>query len=187
MQIQPEVIMMKDGRYIYIKTILPDPDNARALVAHTKKVLEETNYLVRYPDEYTIDAEGELRVLDTYLKSIDSFFIGAFDGDRLIGTLDGGPAKTYRRYRHRMEIGMAVQKDYWDNGIGSKLVENALYFAKRLGYEQVNLSVFADNERAVHVYEKLGFKVDGRVIDGFKDLDGTYHDELHMSKEIVWG
>ena len=126
MQIQPEVIMMKDGRYIYIKTILPDPDNARALVAHTKKVLEETNYLVRYPDEYTIDAEGELRVLDTYLKSIDSFFIGAFDGDRLIGTLDGGPAKTYRRYRHRMEIGMAVQKDYWDNGIGSKLVENAL-------------------------------------------------------------
>ena len=37
--------------------------------------------------------------------------------------------------------------------------------ALRLGVEVVDLEVFAANTRAIHTYEKVGYKVTGRIPD----------------------
>lgn len=56
------------------------------------------------------------------------------------------------------ELGVAVLKKYWSNGIGSMLVDEAIYWFENFSsLEHLVLDVFADNQRAIHLYERLGF------------------------------
>ena len=51
-----------------------------------------------------------------------------------------------------------------------------------MGLEQMELGVYADNERAIHLYQKYGFEQCGIWKNAFKLKDGTYRDEILMSK-----
>ena len=50
---------------------------------------------------------------------------------------------------------------------------------ERIGLHRVGLSVFAFNERAIHAYEKAGFRVEGRLRDAIM-RDGRFWDEIQM-------
>ncbi|SFJ73985.1 GNAT family N-acetyltransferase [Thermoflavimicrobium dichotomicum] len=56
--------------------------------------------------------------------------------------------------------GLAVAKEAEGKGIGQMLMNYAEKWAKERGYDQVALSVFANNHRARSLYEKLGFEVE---------------------------
>lgn len=71
---------------------------------------------------------------------------------------DASMQRFRRRMSHRAEIGISVAKDYWGMGIGSTLMAALLSFAKERGIRQLNLEVRSDNERAIRLYEKFGFK-----------------------------
>ena len=45
---------------------------------------------------------------------------------------------------------------------------------------RIELGVYAFNPRAIHVYEKLGFKREGTLRDSIC-WDGTFHDMIVMS------
>jgi RimJ/RimL family protein N-acetyltransferase len=45
---------------------------------------------------------------------------------------------------------------------------------------RISLHVIADNEIAVHLYEKFGFKVEGVLRDSYYGEDERYHYELVM-------
>jgi diamine N-acetyltransferase len=69
----------------------------------------------------------------------------------------------------------------WDRGLGY----DALHTLLRFGFEQMNLHriylrVYADNARAIHLYEKLGFQHEGRWRQA-EFRYGRYHDMLWMS------
>ncbi|WNF23779.1 GNAT family N-acetyltransferase [Mesobacillus jeotgali] len=51
-----------------------------------------------------------------------------------------------------------VKQEYRQNGIAKSLIEQSLVEFKHLGYDDVRLNVFSFNEKAIHLYEKLGFK-----------------------------
>ena len=51
-----------------------------------------------------------------------------------------------------------VKKEWQGKGIGRKLMESALAVLKESGYKNVSLTVELDNEKAVSLYEKEGFK-----------------------------
>ena len=46
----------------------------------------------------------------------------------------------------------------WGQGVASALTEKILAFAKENGFEQLNLEVRSDNERAIRLYRKFGFR-----------------------------
>jgi diamine N-acetyltransferase len=52
--------------------------------------------------------------------------------------------------------------------------------AREQGMHRISLHVIADNRRAVHVYQKLGFKIEGTMKDSYFGEDRKYHDELMM-------
>jgi len=80
------------------------------------------------------------------------------------------------------EAGLVIgEPDLWDQGLGGDVLRTLL----RYGFEQLNLNriylrVFADNERAVHLYEKIGFQHEGRWREA-EFRHGRYHDMLWMS------
>ena len=47
-------------------------------------------------------------------------------------------------------------------------------------FEQLELTVFADNTRAIRLYEKVGFVKTGVLPRAYRLKDGSYHDEVQM-------
>lgn len=90
-----------------------------------------------------------------------------------------------KRVKHICMFGISIQEEHCNNGLGSKMIHRLLDWAKEdKEIEKVCLEVFSHNERAIHVYKKLGFKVEGRKERHVKFEDGTYSDELIMGRFI---
>jgi RimJ/RimL family protein N-acetyltransferase len=69
----------------------------------------------------------------------------------------------------------------WNTGIGTRVSEEILGWAfDQLNLHKVSLVVLASNARAIHVYERLGFKRDGLLRDE-QFRDGRYIDIVLMS------
>lgn len=78
------------------------------------------------------------------------------------------------------ELGIWLGKPYWGKGYGTDAVRVLARFGFRsLNLQRLNLHVYATNEKAIGAYEKVGFRVEGRLRrDQF--LGGGYVDTLVM-------
>ena len=89
------------------------------------------------------------------------------------------------RMRHSAGLGIMVHADYQGKGIGRAMMEKLIDLADNwLMLARVELTVFADNEKAVKLYESLGF-----VKEGVKKYGairaGKYADEYYMARYNV--
>jgi putative acetyltransferase len=77
---------------------------------------------------------------------------------------------------------MMVHKDYQGMGVGTKLLQALLDISDNwLMLVRVELSVFVDNEKAISLYKKFGFVVEGtKVKAGIRN--GAYVDEYIMAR-----
>jgi len=76
--------------------------------------------------------------------------------------------------------GHGVLPEYRGRGIGRKLIDATLAEARRIGLKRIGLSAFADNARAIALYDSFGFKHEGRLRD-YALIDGKYADFIMMS------
>lgn len=88
----------------------------------------------------------------------------------------------------RAEIGIFVgDKTIWGKGVGSEAMRLVLgYGFDYLNLHRIYLRAFPENQRAVGIYERLGFRHEGR----FRDVEwrhGRWHDLVYMSiLEAEW-
>ncbi len=54
-------------------------------------------------------------------------------------------------------LGIAVSEKYLGLGLGVMMMNQLISFGKQHGVKQIKLSVDNDNEKAIQLYEKLGF------------------------------
>jgi L-phenylalanine/L-methionine N-acetyltransferase len=79
---------------------------------------------------------------------------------------------------------MAVRDSWQGKGIGSALMQAALDLADNwLGLRRLELRVYADNARAIALYRKFGFEVEG-THRAYAIRDGVYVDSLSMARLI---
>lgn len=72
-------------------------------------------------------------------------------------------------------------RDMWGKGIGTSAMYLILGFAfYELNLHRVYLQVFSFNERAIKLYEKMGFTHDGKFREAIY-RDGRWHDTVIMS------
>lgn len=85
------------------------------------------------------------------------------------------------RRTHSATLGMHVATASQGRGIGGALMHALLRDAERRGLSRVDLTVFPDNERAIRLYQRAGFVVEGQSRwASFRD--GTYADDLLMAR-----
>lgn len=73
------------------------------------------------------------------------------------------------------------EKNMWGKGIGSSAMSLILEFAfGELNLHRVCLQVFSFNERAIKLYEKMGFSHEGRLRHALY-RSGNWHDIVLMS------
>jgi putative acetyltransferase len=82
--------------------------------------------------------------------------------------------------RHGVRLGMSIRKAWCGRGIGTEMMRYAIAWAKGTGVvRRIELLVYADNARAIHLYRKFGFVEEGRR-RGVVLRDGVYIDDLIM-------
>ena len=80
------------------------------------------------------------------------------------------------------EVGLGVHDDYSGRGIGSALLAALIDTGERwLGLTRLQLTVFVDNRRAVALYERFGFAIEGTHRD-YAFRDGALVDAHSMAR-----
>ncbi len=107
--------------------------------------------------------------------------VAEVDGE-FAGSCEISPKIGYSR--HLGTLGISLSAGFRDLGIGQRMMLEAEEQAKRIGVEVVDLEVFATNPRAIHTYEKVGYKITGKIPEALK-YGGEYVDALIMTKRIA--
>ena len=132
------------------------------------------------PEEIHFSLEQEKQIISNILASEDAVWFTVFDGNKAVGNCSISCNNDRNKIRHRCIFAIALEQEYCGCGLGTLLTERACAKAKPMGLEQIELSVFADNERGIALYKKMGFEEYGRIPRAFRLKDGTYIDEISM-------
>lgn len=160
--------------------IAAEPEDAEAILEFLNRVGGESDNLLFGAGDIQLTVEQEREwILKQKEDPHSVMLLGKLNG-RLAatGSLNGTGRE---RIAHRAEISVVVARDSWSLGIGRRMMESLIRSGREHpGFEIIELKVRADNERAIRLYESLGFKHDGTCRRFFK-INGSYYDALLMS------
>ena len=107
-------------------------------------------------------SESEMELfIDQQAQSENQITLLAFLNDELVGVVNI-TADQRPRVRHIGDVFLGIKKAYWGNGLGSILMEEAIEWAQSSGsIRRLQLTVQKRNTAAVHLYEKMGFIIEG--------------------------
>ena len=101
---------------------------------------------------------------------------------------DGRPIgfANYRDWRHKprsAEIGIGIgEPALWGRGLGRDALGTLVrHLVDDLGAHRVTLSVLAFNDRAIAMYKRCGFEVEGIERDAVLTDEGTFVDDVRMA------
>ena len=152
------------------------------IAANVQSVADEGGYI--WTEKVTKEWKAFLR--KTLIKDKGCLVIvaevGRGRGRRLVGGLTMTRyGQTIRKSQHVRVLAMLVVDGYREMGLGSRMMEYALGWARRQpGVEKVVLGVFSNNKRAWRLYEKFGFEVEG-VRKRHYYIAGKPEDEIDMA------
>lgn len=155
-----------------------------AVLENFNQTHAQTDYLLSYPDENSFDAEQEGRFLEQKTASANEIEIIALVDGKVAGTAGIEAVGAKYKVRHRAEFGISVLKEYWGLGIGRALTQACIKCAKEAGYAQLELTVVAENVRAIALYQKEGFVEYGRNPKGFNSRISGYQEVVYMLLEL---
>ncbi len=173
------VFNAKDGREVILRTPKwEDIDDALDFI----NSLVEEDAMILVKEKKTREQEIDW-ISSCMLKLEKSEFImivAEVDG-KLVGVVEVNPH--FGKMSHVGSLGISVMKGYRNIGIGLDLIKEAEKHAIHMRLKTMELEVFEKNERAIHVYEKMGYKVTGRIPEGVLH-QGEYSDVLIMTRKL---
>ena len=87
------------------------------------------------------------------------------------------------RLKHIGHFAITVKKEYWNMGIASMMMEEALEMIKETSLKVLDLEVKEDNLSAINLYKKFNFQEIGRYPQMF-NVNQKYYDALLMNLYI---
>ena len=174
---------LKDGRTAVIRS--PGDEDIPGMLNYLYVSSGETEFILRYPEEcdkYT--PEGEKALFDR---------INASDNEAMLVCLVEGKVagncqivwKKNLKSRHRASVAIALLREYWNQGIGTRMFQELIRIAEEnKNILQMELEFVEGNTRARALYEKMGFRITGVKPNAIRLKDGTLLNEYSMVREI---
>ncbi len=111
----------------------------------------------------------------------DLGLVAELDGE-VVGSAGMHPVGVAARRRHAMMLGISVAGHAQRKGVGAALMGALCDYADGwAGILRLELTVFEDNQRALALYRKFGFEIEGRH-RAYAMRDGHYADVLSMAR-----
>ncbi|UYZ20371.1 GNAT family N-acetyltransferase [Mesobacillus jeotgali] len=155
--------------------------DAEALSNLRLQIDGETENLDREPGEAFIDPKGFKSIIKADTESPRNIFLVAESNGRLIG-FSRCAGNDLKRFRHKVEFGVGVLKEFWGYGIGKNLLQESISWADENKIKKITLHVMESNESARRLYEKLGFEVEGVLKDDKLLSDGNFYNMVVMGR-----
>jgi ribosomal protein S18 acetylase RimI-like enzyme len=155
--------------------------DAKCLAEVRLQIDGETENLDREQGEAYIDETDFKQIIKEDSERANHLFLVADVNDRIVGfsRCEGNPLK---RTSHKVEFGVCVLKEYWGYGIGKKFLEECVQWADANGIKKMNLNVLETNKKAIKLYQKYGFEIEG-ILKKDKILsDGNYYNTVLMGR-----
>lgn len=174
---------LKDGREAVLRS--PKEEDVESTLEYLVVSAGETEYILRYPEEcgkYT--TEGEKKLFEQKNASPNEAMIMCIVDGKVVGNCEISVFKGIKT-RHRASIGIALISDFWNQGIGTKMMEELIRLAEsREDVMQIELEFVEGNARARHLYEKMGFRITGVHPNAIRLKDGTLLNCYTMIREV---
>ncbi len=173
------VFTAKDSREVIIRT--PKWEDLEDMIDFINSLVEEEAMVSRHTK---VTREQEIDWLAENLKKLEKgqqIYIVAEVGGKMVGSCAINPM--FGRMSHLGSLGISVKEGYSGIGIGMDLMKEAEKHAIHMRLKSVKLEVFENNEPAIALYEKMGYKITGRVPEAIL-YKGEYVDSLIMAKKL---
>ena len=177
-----QTIILKNGKEALLRNGVAA--DGGAVFENFNQTHAETDYLLTYPDENSFDPEQEAEFLENKTNSPNEIEIIALVDGEVVGMAGIEAVGSKYKVRHRAELGISVLKAYWGLGLGKALTRACIQCARDAGYVQLDLNAVADNERALELYQSVGFVEFGRNPRGFRSRTGRYQELVYMLLEL---
>ena len=172
MMIQGFEFTLKDGRTAYVRN--PKEEDIPGILDYLYRSSGETVFILRYPEECTKYTYEKEKALFERMNTSDN-------EEMLVCFVDGKVAgncsiswNTHIKTRHRAEVAIALLKDYWNLGIGTRLFQELIRIAEENeNILQMELDYVEGNSRARALYEKMGFRITGVKPNAIRLKDGN--------------
>ena len=161
-----------------------EPEDASALRELLIQVASETEYLSADEGSFHLTVEELATSLAQRQETPNQICLIAKIGDRVIGVLNVS-ADPRHRVNHIGDMFIAISQEFWGYGLGQILMEEVIDWAEQSGViRRLELTVQVRNERAVHLYQKFGFEIEGVKKRGAKTKNGEFLDVYLMGRLI---
>lgn len=178
--------MMFNQKRFYIKGISYTirsalPNDAKYLSEIRVQIDGETQNMDREPGEAFLDTKEFINLIERDTENNHNLFLVALVNDTIVGfsRCEGNPLK---RLAHKVEFGVCVLKQYWGLRIGTNLLKESIAWAESNELKKITLNVLETNEKAIKLYQKYGFKIEG-ILKNDKFLsDGRFYNTIVMGR-----
>ncbi|MDY8136412.1 GNAT family N-acetyltransferase [Aquimarina sp. 2201CG5-10] len=156
----------------------------KANTTHYNQIWEIFSKVIRSGDTYVFDPETPKKELEKHWFSdyMETFVIE--ENKQILGTYIIKPNQIDLG-SHIANCSYMVSPEAQGKGIGKKLCEHSIQFAKEQGYKAIQFNiVVSTNEPAVRLWKKYGFRIIGTTPKGFKHKELGFVDTYIMYKEL---
>ncbi|UCZ52030.1 GNAT family N-acetyltransferase [Bacillus shivajii] len=176
--VKPSPRWTKDGNRYTIRTA--QVSDAEQMHKLTKSALKEGTGLVMSYDDFHMTVNDQMMKNDFTLRNPHTLQLIAVKKNIVIGILtidiDG-----LKHTMHRGTLGVIIHPSYRSKGVGKALMTTALFWAHHFApLEKLELEVLSSNQKAIKLYERLGFFYEGRIHRFMRKTNGEYEDILTM-------
>ncbi|SOC09460.1 RimJ/RimL family protein N-acetyltransferase [Ureibacillus xyleni] len=141
----------------------------------------ETENLDRERGEAYIDEQGFIQLIKEDIEHIHNLFLVA-EVDGMVVGFSRCEGNKLKRTSHKVEFGVCVLKDFWGYGIGQNLLKESIKWADLNDIKKIYLNVLETNVKAIKLYEKYGFEVEGVIKKDKLLSDGNYYNTVIMGR-----
>jgi len=169
----------KDGRKVVLRPL--KWEDLDELLDFINSLVEEGADIIRAEK---VSREEEIAWLSRTLTCMEKgevFCLAAEVDGRVVANSEIIMGTGYSK--HVGVIGIGIKKEFRGVGIGTEMVKALEEHARKIGLKVLTLAVFANNQHAINLYNKMGFVETGRVPKRFFK-DGVYIDEIIMTKTL---
>jgi len=131
---------------------------------------------------YTDEDTWRTRLTESLAPGKSDLLLCAELDGKVVGSCGLHPAHPAVRRRHALMLGISVLPEAQGRGVGSALMAALCDYADRwAGALRLELAVYTDNARALALYRKFGFEIEG-TFRGYALRDGRFVDAHAMAR-----
>ena len=160
-------------------------DDVAELLKYINQLSSEDTFVAYSGEQLTLEQEEKFvkSSLNKFKKGDAIPIVCEIDGEIVSNSRLTRKTNMQKRSRHIAVVAISVKKEFRGEGIGLECMKELINQARNLkDIKILKLTAFAENQTAIHLYQKTGFKTVGRI-PGQYLYKGKYMDSIVMQRD----